>query len=70
MNKKWEALATKELKGVNVKETLVRKTNEQIFVKPLYTQEDWHPTTTEAEIPGNITNLTEIDLNMIRCISI
>ena len=53
MNKKWEALATKELKGVNVKETLVRKTNEQIFVKPLYTQEDWQPGT-ESEIPGKL----------------
>ena len=51
LNKKWESLASKELKGVNVKETLVRQTNERILVKPLYTQDDWHHGP-EAEVPG------------------
>ena len=41
LNKKWEALAKKELKGHDVKDTLVRETNEQMLVKPLYTAEDW-----------------------------
>jgi hypothetical protein len=41
LNTKWEALAAKELKGKDLKETLVRETNEQMLVKPLYTHEDW-----------------------------
>jgi methylmalonyl-CoA mutase len=28
LNQKWEALAAKEIKGKDVKETLVRETNE------------------------------------------
>jgi methylmalonyl-CoA mutase len=51
LNKKWEGLATKELKGINVKDTLIRQTNEGIYVKPLYTQEDWAPGA-EPEVPG------------------
>jgi len=43
INKKWEAMASKELKGKDIKETLVRETNEQILMKPLYTNEDWQP---------------------------
>jgi methylmalonyl-CoA mutase len=37
-----------------VKETLVRETNEQMLVKPLYTQADWSPPTDgkQAEVPG------------------
>jgi len=46
-------LAGKELKGKDVKETLVRETNEQMLVKPLYTEEDWKPKSGESEIPGN-----------------
>ena len=41
LNAKWEALAAKELKGKDIKEVLVRETNEQMLVKPLYTSEDW-----------------------------
>ena len=51
LDAKWEALAAKELKGKDVKETLVRETNEQMLVKPLYTQEDWKPPAT-SEVPG------------------
>lgn len=50
MDAKWEALAGKELKGKDVKETLVRETNEQMLIKPLYTQDDWKPST--VEVPG------------------
>ena len=52
LNKKWEGLAGKELKGKNVKDILVRETNEQMLMKPLYTNEDWQPTPGEAEVPG------------------
>ncbi len=53
LNTKWEALAGKELKGKDIKETLVRETNEQMLVKPLYTHEDWqHPKDQPAEVPG------------------
>ena len=55
LNKKWEALAKKELKGHDVKDTLVRETNEQMLVKPLYTAEDWSAPAGEQEVPGNIT---------------
>jgi hypothetical protein len=51
LNKEWEKLASKELKGKDVKETLIRETNEQMFIKPLYTSEDWQPEET-PEIPG------------------
>jgi methylmalonyl-CoA mutase len=51
LNAKWSALAAKELRGKDVKETLVRETNEQMLVKPLYTSEDFTPSA-EAEIPG------------------
>ena len=34
-----------------MKNTLVRKTNEQMLIKPLYTQEDWKPAE-KVEIPG------------------
>lgn len=54
LNKKWEGLASKELKGKDVKETLVRQTNEQMLVKPLYTQEDWSPQADNVEVPGKI----------------
>lgn len=54
LNKKWEGLAGKELKGKDVKDTLVRQTNEQMLVKPLYTQEDWSPQADNIEVPGKI----------------
>jgi methylmalonyl-CoA mutase N-terminal domain/subunit len=56
LNAKWEALAAKELKGHDVKETLVRETNEQLLVKPLYTAEDWKPPA-DLEVPGNSFSL-------------
>lgn len=43
LDPKWESLASKELKGKDVKETLIRETNEQMLVKPIYTSEDWKP---------------------------
>jgi methylmalonyl-CoA mutase len=53
LDSKWETLAAKELKGKDVKDTLVRETNEQMLVKPLYTQADWTPPTSgQAEVPG------------------
>jgi methylmalonyl-CoA mutase len=51
IDEKWSKMASKELKGRDVHQTLVRETNEQMLVKPLYTSDDWqHPE--EAEIPG------------------
>jgi len=58
LNKKWETLAAKELKGKDIREILVRETNEQMLMKPLYTSEDWKAPA-EPEIPGN-TNIQEI----------
>ena len=53
LNQKWEALAAKEIKGKDIKETLVRETNEQMLVKPLYTHEDWQFNKDQpAEVPG------------------
>jgi len=54
LNAQWEKLASKELRGKDVKETLVRETNEQMHVKPLYTSEDWSPPKEEegVELPG------------------
>lgn len=40
LNADWTKLASKELKGKDVHETLVRETNEQMLIKPLYTKED------------------------------
>jgi len=37
LNAKWEALASKEIKTKDVKSALVRETNEQMLIKPLYT---------------------------------
>lgn len=51
LNAKWVQMAQKELKGKDVHQTLVRETNEQMLVKPLYTSEDWQPSE-ETEIPG------------------
>ena len=51
LNPKWEQLASKELKGKDVKETLVRETNEQMLTKPLYTKDDVKERS-EGELPG------------------
>jgi len=52
LNSHWEKLASKELRGKDVKETLVRETNEQMLIKPLYTSEDWQPEEGQVEMPG------------------
>ena len=52
LNPDWEKLASKELKGKDVKETLVRETNEQMLIKPLYTKEDVKERQSETELPG------------------
>lgn len=57
LNAKWESLAAKELKGKDLKETLVRETNEQMLMKPLYTQEDWQPAAGATEVPGKLIYL-------------
>ena len=52
LNEKWMAMANKETKGkVNVREKLVKETNEQMLIKPIYTKEDWSPPE-EPEISG------------------
>ena len=51
LDAKWEQLAGKELKGKNVKDVLVRETNEQMLIKPLYTSEDWKAPA-QPEVPG------------------
>lgn len=52
LNPKWLALAEKETKGkVPVRETLIRETNEQMFIKPIYTSEDWQAPA-EPELSG------------------
>ena len=44
LNEKWMAMANKETKGkVDVRDKLVRETNEQMLIKPIYTKEDWSP---------------------------
>ena len=41
------------MKGKDVKSNLIRETNEQMLVKPLYTSEDWQaPSEGGVEIPG------------------
>jgi len=54
LDAKWETLAAKEIKTKDVKETLVRETNEQMLVKPLYTHKDWKAPAQDqpAEVPG------------------
>jgi len=43
LNQAWEQKAAKEMRGKDVKETLIRTTNEQMKTKPLYTSKDWQP---------------------------
>lgn len=63
LDPKWEQLAGKELKGKNVKDVLVRETNEQMLIKPLYTQEDWKPPA-HSEIPGRYNQPSSNDTNL------
>lgn len=51
LNKKWTEAAQKELKGKDVFKTLVKTTQEEIEIKPLYTHEDVKQPT-EEELPG------------------
>ena len=53
LNAQWMKLASKELKGKDVHQTLVRETNEQMLIKPVYTSEDWKEADPEQpELPG------------------
>ena len=52
LSKEWEKLASKELRGKNVKDTLVRETNEQMLIKPLYTSEDVEKSDEGEALPG------------------
>lgn len=52
LDARWVKMASKEIKGQNVHETLIRETNEQMLVKPIYTQDDWAPPKGSPELPG------------------
>lgn len=52
LNAEWLKMASKEIKGKDVHQTLVRETNEQMLIKPVYTKEDWSPPENENELPG------------------
>jgi hypothetical protein len=42
LNPAWQAMAEKESRGkYDVRQSLIRETNEKMLVKPIYTQEDW-----------------------------
>ena len=44
LNQEWLNIANKETKGrVDVHEKLIKTTNEQMHIKPIYTSEDWSP---------------------------
>ena len=51
LNPDWEKKAAKELKGKDVRETLVRTSQEGLTIKPIYTSKDWTPPE-EEEVPG------------------
>lgn len=51
MNQKWVDQAQKELRGKDVHKTLVRNTQEDIEIKPIYTHQDVKPPT-EEELSG------------------
>ena len=43
-------MAEKETKGkFNIKQTLIKETNEQMLIKPIYTTADWSPENDGAE---------------------
>ncbi len=52
LDARWVKMASKEIKGQDVHETLIRETNEQMLLKPIYTQEDWMPPKGNPELPG------------------
>ena len=52
LNDRWTAMAAKELKGKDVRSTLIHETNEQMLIKPIYTSEDWQPSSDKTELPG------------------
>ena len=52
LNADWQKMASKEIKGKDVHQTLVRETNEQMLMKPVYTKEDWSPPANDNELPG------------------
>jgi methylmalonyl-CoA mutase len=52
LDARWVKMASKEIKGQDVHETLIRETNEQMLVKPIYTQDDWAPPKGSPELPG------------------
>ena len=51
MNKEWVARASKELKGKDASEVLIKTTQEEIKIKPLYTHKDLDQPK-EEEMPG------------------
>jgi methylmalonyl-CoA mutase N-terminal domain/subunit len=56
LDAKWESLAAKELKGKDMRQVLIRETNEQMLVKPLYTKEDWKAPEGQSEVPGELSS--------------
>ena len=54
LDKRWVEMAQKETKGkIDIKQNLIRETNEQMLIKPIYTKDDWsHPEGQPAEISG------------------
>ena len=52
LNSKWQKMAQKELRGKDVHQTLVRETNEQMLVKPLYTSADYQEDLETPDLPG------------------
>jgi methylmalonyl-CoA mutase len=53
INSQWEKLAEKELRGKDVRQTLVTETNEQMLIKPIYTEEDvGQEPLGDTELPG------------------
>lgn len=51
MNKQWMDAAKKEIGGKDVAKTLIRESQEEIKIKPLYTHKDFQQPT-EEELPG------------------
>ena len=52
LNATWCQMASKEMKGKDVHQNLVRETNEQMLIKPLYTSEDVGGDKEDVELPG------------------
>ena len=48
-------MAEAETKGkIPIREKLIRETNEQMLIKPIYTSEDWSPPK-EPELSGKLS---------------